>query len=241
MTVAVVDDDLWVRLGRAAALAKVDGVDEVMELEHAKAAELGTEWDKVDVALIDAHDPAAPFDRFPGVRVVEALREAGRPTATAIVVSRLVNNPYLRLRLAEAGADYCYRHEEVADLEALMGVTASPAADHRVVRPTRDALAALGLGPGARPNAALRFIEAVGLADVFEWRRSQKSLPLPRRTIMRVRSEVGRLTGLHSPVTAARDLDAPDWRTVVDFVNRARGVELRQPTRHRGTGRAARP
>jgi DNA-binding NarL/FixJ family response regulator len=231
--VAIVDDNLWVRHGRAAALCE-QGEFDVVELEHRQALEFGKDWAAVDVALVDAHDGTEPFDRFAGVGVVEALRAHGRPTATAVVVSRLVANPYLGLRLAEAGADYCFHHEEVADPDALVEVTTRPSAEHRVVRPGRTALATMGLGPAARPNAALRYLVEEGLEGAFDGRRSQKSLELSRRTIMRVRREIGRLTGLHSPIGAARDLDSPDWRTVVDFVNRARGVELRQ-LRHSGS------
>ena len=88
--------------------------------------ELGPGWSTIDVALINAHDDAAPFDRFPGVGVVEALRAEGKPTATAILVSRLETNPYLTLRLAEAGADYCYRHEQVAEPEGMVPVISEP-------------------------------------------------------------------------------------------------------------------
>ncbi len=230
-TVAIVDDNLWVRHGRAAALGEHGGFD-VVELEHRRATELGAGWAAVDVALVDAHDDSEPFDRFPGVGVVEAIRAAGRPTTAVVVVSRLVDNPYLRLRLAEAGADYCYHHDEVSDPEALVAVATAPSPDHRVVWPDRAALAALGLGAAARPNATLHYLAAEGLEGAFEVGVPQKSLELSRRTIMRVRREVGRLTGLRAPLGSGRGLDAPDWRTVVDFVNRARGVELRHPARH---------
>lgn len=232
LTVVVVDQNLWVRLGRSAALVEQGGF-EVIHLDHRSAMELGPGWSTIDVALINAHDDAAPFDRFPGVGVVEALRSQGKPTATAILVSRLEANPYLALRLAEAGADYCYRHEQVAAPEGMVRVITEPTSDHRVVRPNRAALASIGLGPEARANAALRFIVEEGLDGAFDGRRSQKALPLSRRTIMRVRREVGQLTGLRSPIGSARDLDAPNWRTVVDFVNRARGVERRRPSTRR--------
>ncbi len=229
-TVAIVDDNLWVRHGRAAALGEHGGF-EVVELEHRRATELGTGWAAFDIALVDAHVGSEPFDRFPGVGVVEAIRAAGRPTTAVIVLSRLVDNPYLRLRLAEARADYCYHHAEVADPGALVAVTSAPSPDHRVVWPDRAALAALGLGAAARPNATLHYLAAEGLEGAFERGVPQKSLELSRRSIMRVRREVGRLTGLRAPLGSGRGLDAPDWRTVVDFVNRARGVELRHPDR----------
>lgn len=228
--VAIVDDDLWVRHGRAAALAEHEGF-EVVELAPRHAAALGAGWSGVDVALVDAHDATEPFDHFPGVAVVEAIRAHRGPEALVIVVSGHLANPFLRLRMAEAGADYFYRHEEVADLPSLLSVIADPAPDHRATRPDAATLASLGLSPSARPNAVLHYLEDEGVLEAFDGHRSQKTLRLSRRTIMRVRREVGQLTGLTPTVGSSRDLDAPDWRTVVDFVNRARGVEQRAARR----------
>lgn len=228
--VAIVDDDLWVRHGRAAALSAHGGF-EVVELTPRQAAALGTGWAGVDVALVDGHDGSEPFDHFPGVGVVEAIRAHRGPAARVIVVSGHLANPFLRLRMAEAGADYFYRHEEVADLSSLLSVIADPAPDHRAARPDAATLAALGLSPSARPNAVLHYLEGEGLLEAFDGHRSQKTLPLSRRTIMRIRREVGQLTGLTPAVGSSRDLDAPDWRTVVDFVDRARGVEQRAARR----------
>jgi CheY-like chemotaxis protein len=222
--VAIVDDDPWVRYGRATALVAEGGFD-VVQFAPRQAQFLGTGWAGVDVALVDAHDDAKAFDHFPGVGVVEAIRVDGGPATLVVVVSGHLDNTFLRLRMAEAGADYLYRHEEVGDPPSLLEAVTTPSPDHRAAWPDPVELAALGLGPSARPNAALHYLEAEGLLDAFDGQRSQKSLALSRRTIMRARREVGHLAGLST--STSRDLQAPEWRTVVDFVNRARGVERR--------------
>ncbi|MHB8219307.1 MAG: helix-turn-helix domain-containing protein [Acidimicrobiales bacterium] len=236
MRVAIVDDDLWVRHGRAAALGREPGY-EVIEMSPREAIAFGASWAEIDVALVDAHDATEPFDRFPGVRVVEAIRsDPGENPTLIIVISGHFGNAFLRLRMAEAGADYFYRHQDVKSLDLLLAAIEKPDPARRVRTPEPSVLAKLGLGPRSRPNAALHFLEDEGLVDVFEGRRSQKTLALSRRSIMRVRREMARLAGLSpaSPVSASRRLDAPEWRAVVEFVNRARGVERRGTGGHTG-------
>ena len=232
------DDDLWVRHGRATALAHEPGF-EVTELTPREAMAYGPGWEGVEVALVDAHDETEPFDRFPGVTVVEAIRANQGPEPTlVIVISGHRDNVFLRLRMAEAGADYFYRHEEVRDLPSLVSAIEHPDPERRALAPDPAVLAKLGLGPGSRPNAALHFLEDEGLVGAFDGQRSQKSLGLSRRSIIRIRREMGRLAGLSpaNPIGPSRRLDAPEWRAVVDFVNRARGVERRNATVHLGKG-----
>jgi len=231
---AIVDDDLWVRHGRACSLREQPGF-EVVEMSPREAMSFGPSWAGVDVALVDAHDATEPFDRFPGVRVVEAIRSnSGEHRTLIIVVSGHFGNAFLRLRMAEAGADYFYRHQDVKNLDLLLAAIERPDPARRVKAPEPGVLAKLGLSPRSRPNAALHFLENEGLVDAFDGRRSQKALPLSRRSIMRVRREMARLAGLSpaSPVSASRRLDAPEWRAVVEFVNRARGVERRGSSGH---------
>lgn len=238
MHVAIVDDDLWVRHGRATALAGEPGFH-VVEMTPHQAMDYGSAWEEVEVALVDAHDATEPFDRFPGVRVVETIRaHPGRRDTVVIVVSGHCANIFLRLRMAEAGADFFYSHEDVPDLPSLISVIQNPDPVRKVAPPEPAVLAAMGLSPGSRPNAALHFLEDEGLIDTFDAfdsfdeRPSQKTLALSRRSIMRVRKEMARLAGLtpSKPVGASRQLDAPEWRAVVDFVNRARGAERRNVT-----------
>ncbi len=242
MRVAIVDDDLWVRRGRASALGELPGFD-VIDFTPQGAVAFGARWAEIDVAVVDAFDDSEPFDRFPGVGVVETIRANGSAEGTVVlVVSGHIDNVFLRLRMAEAGADYFYRHEDVRDLLALRTAVCNPDPARAVRVPDPAELAAVGLGPGSRPNAALHFLEDEGLVDAFEARRSQKSLDLSRRAIIRIRRQMGRLAELSpaAPDGPTRHLDAPEWRAVVDFVNRARGVERRGGATHVGRGRRRR-
>jgi DNA-binding NarL/FixJ family response regulator len=76
--IVVVDDDVWVRRGRAASLAEVPELAVTAVLSHAEALDFDR-WDDADIALVDAWDERADFDRFPGVRVVEAIRAPQTP------------------------------------------------------------------------------------------------------------------------------------------------------------------
>ena len=224
--VAIVDDDLWIRSGRAHALSAVDGIDVVTTVDHTEAIDSIGLWDTVDVALVDAWDHRAGFDRFPGVAVVEAIRRSRTPDETTIIViTGHVVNDMLRLRMAEAGADYFYGHDDVAGIDELVGVIREPGIDRR---PDLSAatMADLGVRPGSRPNAALAWIREEGLDDAFSG-ESQKALPVSRRAIMRIRREIGTIARVNEPraTGAEHEVRWPEWQSVVRFVNRVRGVD----------------
>ncbi len=215
---AIVDDDLWIRRGRAGALSEVKGVEVVATLDHSSASGDPSLWDRVDVALIDAWDHRAGFDKFPGVGVVEAIRRVRTPAQTTIlVVTGHVVNDMLRLRMAEAGADFFYAHDDVADLDRLAAA---------ILEPSRERGALDGHGSGmVRPNAALAWVTDRGLQEAFSG-ESQKALPMSRRTIMRMRREVGSMaeapasnsSGSLTPRTS------PAWHQIKRFIDRARGA-----------------
>lgn len=222
----VVDDDTWVRTGRAHALAGMPGIEVVGSMTHQDALEAAV-WDDADVALVDAWDGRAGFDRFPGVTVVRAIRSHPRSSAiTIIVATGHVVNEMLRLRMAQAGADLFYGHEEVADPESLAAAVLgaarrTPAPDagsgaHRA--PSEPAEGE----PGPSPDAALDWVAAQGCDEAFDG-QSQKALPLSRRAIRHIRREVSARGGLRDPE------GLPSWRQVARFVNRARGADLEGP------------
>ncbi len=222
--VAIVDDDLWIRDGRAAALRTRPLFEVVMAGSHADALAAGDAWADVDVALVDAWDRRAGFDRFPGVAVVSAIRAFGHPDTRIVVITGHVLNDALRLRMAEAGADYFYGHEDVADLDALADVIRRPSPARR---PSLDAgeLAALGVRRGSRPNDALGWVHDAGYGGVFSG-EAQKSLGVGRRSLMRIRAEVGDRAQLTNPVGRGnRAARWPEWQEIVRFVNRMRGAD----------------
>jgi DNA-binding NarL/FixJ family response regulator len=224
--VAIVDDDLWIRNGRAHALAGVDRINVVATLSHSDALGCEDVWASVDVALVDAWDHRAGFDRFPGVGVVESIRRLRTPLETVIIViTGHVVNDVLRLRMAEAGADYFYGHDDVASLAELVSVITAP---DPATRPVVDphTLDEIGVRSGSKPNDALAWIQNAGLSDAFSG-ESQKALPVTRRTIMRIRREMGNVAKIEgSPATGAEHHARwPEWQHVVRFVNRVRGSD----------------
>jgi CheY-like chemotaxis protein len=224
--VAIIDDDLWIRNGRAQALDAVAAIEVAATMNHAEAIDSIGLWESVDVAVVDAWDHRAGFDRFPGVAVVEAIRRVRTPAQTTIIViTGHVVNDMLRLRMAEAGADYFYGHDDVAGVDELVAVITEPGSDHRPDVP-RAAMRDLGVGPGSRPNAALAWIRREGFDEAFSG-GSQKALPVSRRAIMRIRREIAAIARVSEPpVTGgAHDARWPDWQHVVRFVNRVRGAD----------------
>lgn len=232
--VVIVDDDVWVRSGRAQALAEREGTEVLASLDHAEALARPALWDAADVVLVDAWDHRAGFDRFPGVAVVRAIRSHPRSSAvTIIVVTGHVVNEMLRLRMAQAGADFFFGHEEVADPERLATVVLGCSAERGVggrqvgsgLRPGSGPAerAAPGVIPAdADPDAVLDWVRAHDAGAAFTG-ESQKSLPVSRRALGHIRREVGARAGLGPPGRL------PPWRQVAAFVNRARGADLGGP------------
>ena len=151
LTVAIVDQNLWVRPragrrpGRAGWL-------------RGRRAGAPAGHGARDGLVRDRHRPgrrprgAEPFDRFPGVGVVEAIRAAGRPTAAVIVLSRSVDNPYLTgCGWPRPGPTTATTTTEVAD-PGHRGRDQRPSPDHRVVWPNRAAWPSSGLGAGPGPT-----------------------------------------------------------------------------------------
>jgi CheY-like chemotaxis protein len=215
--VAIVDDDVWIRRGRAQALSEMAGVEVTAVLGHAEALERPASWSAVDVALVDAWDHRAGFDRFPGVAVVRHIRASeGGERVKVVVVSGHVVNDLLRLRMAEAGADLFYGHEEVADAASLGAVVRGEVPG----RPPPGPPPAGGL----HPDRALDWIRDQGVESAFVG-APQKLLGLSRRAVIHIRREVGGRAGLSSAGSVA------PWRLVSAFVDRARGAELRRDPR----------
>ena len=124
--IAVVDDDMWVRTGRVSTLESA-GLTVVMACDHDQALAGDDQWTDVDVVLVDAWDASQEWDRFPGVRVVESVRRVRSSNETlVIVISGHVTNELLRLRMAEAGADFFYGHGELRNLDDLLQAIRSP-------------------------------------------------------------------------------------------------------------------
>lgn len=222
--VAIVDDDLWVREGRAAALGGA-GHDVVFHGDH-PAALARTGWDDVDVVLVDAHDPRADFDRYQGVRVVESIRRAGGERPRVVVLTGHADNDLLRIRMAEAGADHLHAHDDVRTVADLVAVVDGRAAGEALDAGTERLRA--GLAPTAQVNEVVDWADAHLGEDAIVPGRSQKSLPVSRRRLITARSHLARTTGLGPAGGSAATRRLPAWQEVAEFLQRARGAERRR-------------
>lgn len=211
------DDDHWIRTGRAAALSTVPGIKVVSEVDPGHALRhSSTLWDDVDVALVDAYDQEAGFDRFPGAAVVKAIRAHPRGSQIGVVViTGHVANDMLRIRMAEAGADLFYGHSEIASPADLLGIIERAA--H--IAGATGRLKTLRSAVMQRPDAAVEWVGQRGHQLAFEG-GPQKTLPVSRRTILTIRKHVGAYMNDKS------DPGGPSWRRVSDFINRARGADI---------------
>lgn len=215
--VAIVDDDLWVREGRAGAL-RDRGHPVVWVSSHVDALER-ERWDDVEVLLVDAHDPDAGFDRFVGVSVVERVRARGGDRTRVVVLTGHLLNDLLRIRMADAGADELYHHGAVRSPDDLVALVSGPLP----IEPTPPPASR----PGSDLTGAVRWAERELGEEALRSDLSQKALPVSRRHLITARQKLGRMTGL----SATGDRSAPEWRRVLDLIDRARGAERRSGDR----------
>lgn len=223
LRVAIVDDDPWIRAGREAVLDAAEGVEVVWAGDH--RAGLDASWCEVDVALLDAHDVDAGFDRFAGVAVAAVARRAA-PELRIVVLSGHSHNDLLRIRMAEAGADEFHAHRDVA----------SPAALLALVRARQDTSSTVAEVAGARRRVGLsstgRLNEAVGWAEEHLGESALSAAThaetgISRRRLITARGRLSTLAGLDARVTTAARRTLPGWREVADLIDRARGRERR--------------
>ncbi len=224
LRVVIVDDDVWVRTGRAAGLKAFADIEVVAVLDPETA--FGFDWDdRIDVAMVDAHDPRSDWDRFPGVRVVESIRR--RRTSdqtTVIVISGRMLDPMLRLRMAEAGADFYYGHLDAPDPHSLAALLRHPSDDRRCDAGSNAELSVIGLDVTSRPNQALGWIRDSEAVSYFTEAGTQKTAHASRRTLIKVRDEVAKRARLQPWIgDPQRRPGVVTWRDVSRFVNRALG------------------
>lgn len=229
--VAVVGDREIVRLGRCSALGAASDLEVVACSPTAEVLAWRRRWREVDAVVVDVYDGSRPFDRFAGVQVVERLRALDLPAPPVVhAVGLSVDNPYLTLRLAEAGADQLHLLGELDSAACLQQAVRRPEACRRPDAPTARAQIP-GLGGPTRVNEVLRRLGDQGLAAAFEPDLPQVCSGFSRRQHINARVLVHRLARLEGEPryrTGGRQQrgEVPTWREVVRFVNRARGLDL---------------
>jgi DNA-binding NarL/FixJ family response regulator len=232
--VVVLDDDEIMRKGRCGAFAEADDFELVGCGPTGRALDWPDGWTAVDVVVVEAYHRTSAFDRLVGVDVVEHLRRHDGEPPEIVVVGRDQENPYLTVRLAEAGADRLYRRSEVETISDLLEAVRHPDPGH-----APDVRAACELIPGlsgpTRVNQVLRRLAQLGMSDAFTPGVAQADSGFSRRQHIKARELVHLQAKLDADArlrTGGRQQRGivPSWREVVEFVNRARGVELRFPT-----------
>jgi CheY-like chemotaxis protein len=235
LRVAIVDDDEWVRIGRSVALAESGEVTVGFVGPHSEALSAGPSiWADIDVALIDAYDTDADFDHFAGVGVVEQIKalDADRRPVLIVITGHLLDD-VLRLRMAEAGADYLFGHGEVRTVEQLLLAIRDPASVRSPGPPNPEALDKLGLTLDSRPNQAMHWVDESGLAEVFVEAaegESQKTFEVGRRRIRAARQQLAARGGFRRTADGQRT-SVPEWQQIVSIVSAARGKRRNEPPR----------
>ena len=228
--VAVVDDDDVNRRGLVGLLDDQVGIDVVAALTHDQALGWSEEWDRVDVAIVDACDERQPVDHFPGVAVVRGIRRRRTSEQTTVIVrTGQFFDDAVRRRMGEARADYFFHRSELQDAADIRDVVLHPDRFRHGVPECADdeALVQLGVSRSSRVNDAVEGAIATGLA-------LDATAGVPRgRTRTRQRrqfNDAARLSAMNSDGTVP-DRNQPDpslpqirrfmaWATRVKTVGR---------------------
>jgi hypothetical protein len=212
--VVIVDNDPSTRLGTAAMLRGVPGINLSAAVDHSVALSWRDEWDAVDVAVVDGGNVAEAHDQFPGVAVVESIRAArGRRAPVVVVLTSQFLHPGLRQRMWEAGADFFYPRNEGLTAGQLVAMVVHPE-ERRSMEATEIALPAeLGVNRATRVNEVLARMNDPEIIRALN-EGAKKVDPHGQRSRWwdRVRREAGGSHGL-TPTKAngdvAQDQDTP--------------------------------
>jgi CheY-like chemotaxis protein len=181
--VVIVDDDEVSRRGLAGLLADHPNIEIVGALTHESATAWSTEWDQVDVAIVDAADERRGDDHFPGVAVVQALRRCRQPEETVvIVVTGHFFDDALRRRMREAAADFFYHRSELQSAEALYAAVLNPEKARVGVPDPEDpeVMFRHGVVDATRVNEAVAFLRREGPGPAEAGPRSRRWLAYRR-------------------------------------------------------------
>lgn len=176
--VVVVDDDDISRRGLTELLADRPELEVAGSLAHDEALEWTTEWDRVDIALVDAADSRRDDDHFPGVGVVDHIRRRrSRDEIMVVVLTGHFFDDAVRRRMREAQADFFYHRSELQDSADLYQAVLHPEQARSGVPEgtNREAQFRLGVVPRTRINEAVRFSRSTGLEDKLAGRGGDRS------------------------------------------------------------------
>jgi CheY-like chemotaxis protein len=172
--VVVIDDNEITRNGLAACLAGHDDIELLAVTDHHGADQWAQRWHQTDVVIVDAGDETNHQDHFPGVGVVNAIRNPNNPTRPLVIV---VTGHYLhdglRHRMRHAGADFFCNREDLRSDGALLALVRHPDLARRgVPEPSpSEAETAFNLGITSAASDVTAFINLVtqhNLSDALD-------------------------------------------------------------------------
>ena len=176
--VVVVDDDDISRRGLTELLADRPELEVAGSLVHDEALEWDSEWDTIDIAIVDAADSRRDDDHFPGVGVVDHIRRRrSRDQTMVIVLTGHFFDDAVRRRMREAQADFFYHRSELQESADLYEAILHPEQPRSGVPGGTDPEARFRLGvvSGTHVNDAIRFSRSTGLEAKLTGRQGDRS------------------------------------------------------------------
>jgi CheY-like chemotaxis protein len=176
--VVVVDDDDISRRGLAELLADRPELEVAGSFVHDDALEWESEWDSIDIAIVDAADSRRDDDHFPGVGVVDHIRRRrSREQTMIIVLTGHFFDDAVRRRMREAQADFFYHRSELQEAGDLYQAILHPEEARSGVPEGTDPEAQFRIGvvPSTRINDAVRYSRSTGLEDKLMRREGDRS------------------------------------------------------------------
>lgn len=221
----VVDDDDISRTGIVHILTETPGLRVLAGLDHRTAA-AWPGWAEVDVAVVDAADERRGDDQFPGVAVVQAIRQVnGR--ATVIVLTGHFLDGAVRRRMREARADYFYHRSQLSDAARLRATVLDPAGSVPEPLDPEEEIRH-GVSAHSRVNAAVAYALAQDLPAKLRERANPRSRAWER--LRREFNQRARLAAMTSDGRVPdRPQDLPSLPQISRFLAWATRVKTRGP------------
>lgn len=227
--IGVVEFDEIERIGRLAALgtAGCSVIDAVSPMEADGWSE--EMWQRFDVVCFGIHPDHSSWDRF---WCVDTARRAhlANPNLRLVGLYEKGVRPLVRKRLLGAGMHRLWPARRTRTVEELARLMMPQACEADRLQVSGYDIRGATVGPRTDPRAVLALVEGEDLREVFDHPETQATTGLSRRQIIRLRRRISELGDLSVPsgyATGGPDVDRslPSWRSVVDYVNRARGYD----------------
>ncbi|MGI9597063.1 MAG: hypothetical protein ACR2QK_12940 [Acidimicrobiales bacterium] len=227
--VAVIDDDLFMRMGAQSVFRWHRAIAEPSLHTLDNALVFGPDyWRRFHTVVVDVHDQAKEIreegtDIYSGVTIIDTIRKSGNDVQIlAITPTRA--NPLLSERLIRSGVDYVHERVDFQRVADLVEAVVNPEERYRPVSHPRNVLIEEGLGHGANPNRAVEIFKASPLYGRVRPGITQAAIG-SRRAAISLRDEII-ATGFigRGP--------APRWNEVRDYLLKLTGrlpVESRRP------------